>query len=172
MGLSFILERYISMWMQQFIQGNTDFETPTAVRILLTRFLLTYFQARTILSFKRWLLLDETLLLDKPIAKFLCWVPGTISIIGVGTGLSGRLTSCRCPTASYWMTTSPGSTSTSVAPPLKQFYQQTPSTTQLSLHLHRQENSTMLTTNLVQDSGWYAQKEDISVQPSLLWAEV
>lgn len=54
-----------------FLQGNSDFETTIAVRILLTRLLLTYFQVSIILSFKGWLLLDQTLLLQEPTANLL-----------------------------------------------------------------------------------------------------
>lgn len=40
-----------------------DLKATIGVRISLTTFLLTYFQVRTILKFKGWLLLDRTLLL-------------------------------------------------------------------------------------------------------------
>lgn len=73
MGPSFILQRDTSSMNTRvyLLQGNSDFETPIAVRVLLTRFLLTYFQVSTILSFKGWLLLVQTLLLEKPTPNFL-----------------------------------------------------------------------------------------------------
>lgn len=153
------------------LQGNSGFETPIAVRVLLTRFLLTYIQVSTILSFKGWLLLVQTLLLEKPTPNFLllsswyhlyywCWhrPPWRADTLWVSSSL---LLNAHLPWQHF----------TSAASPLKHFYQQIPSTTKLSLHLHSQRTVTVFTTNLVQDSGCYVQEKHGFVQASVLWVE-
>lgn len=100
------------------LQGNNDFETTLAVKILLTRFLLPYFWVSTMLSFKGWWLLDQTLLLQKPTAN-----PAAGAIYSWCWYRPPWPTPCRCPTASCCAHCS-GRTSISVASLLKHFYQQ------------------------------------------------
>lgn len=99
-----------------------DLKATIGVRISLTTFLLTYFQVRTILKFKGWLLLDRTLLLGNQQLTSWCRVAGVISTTDVGTCLPAWLTARRSPVTCCWTPASAGSAATSVPSPAKQFY--------------------------------------------------
>ena len=171
-GPSSILQRDTSSMNTtvHFLQGNSDFETTIAVRILLNRFLLTYFQVSTILTFKGRLLLDQTLLLEKPTANLLllsswyhlycwCWLrpPWLADTLQVSNSL---LLNVHLPWQPFYLC----SFSSEALLPADSFYNKVVSTPS-------QRTVTTFTANLVQGSGWYVQGKDVSVQASLMWAE-
>lgn len=144
--------------MVHFLQGNSDFETTIAVRILLTRFLTSSKSVPSSISQDGCCLIKLYFWRNQQPTSS-CWVAGTISMIWcwyrpLWVSDTLQVSKSLLPNAHLpWQHFHLCGFSAEAFLPADSFYNK------------------VVSTNLVQISGWYVQEKDISVQASLLWAE-